>query len=67
MAEQRGCAWISGPRDTTVQMSAAKWWLAISRNMFIKSQRGHASRMRPPVSCHLTPTFSRPLAEDRHS
>ena len=61
MSDKRGCGWMAGPRDTSVQLSAAKWWFAISRDMFTKTQRNQVGRVRPTVSCHMTPTFRRPL------
>ena len=62
---KRGCLWMSGPQDGVVHMPARKWWFAISRDMFAKSQRSQMRLHRPPVACHMTPTFSRPLAEHK--
>jgi hypothetical protein len=67
MGDGRSCAWMSGPGDLTSEVSAAKWWLAVSRNMFIKTQRAQMRLRRPPVSCHLVPTFSRPLQTERRA
>lgn len=63
MARQRSCAWMSGPSDATVEVPAAKWWFAISRDVFAKSYRRQRVHYRPPVGCHRTPTFVSPLAK----
>jgi hypothetical protein len=55
---------MSGPRDSEVHLPAAKWWFAISRDMFTKTQRNQTRMHRPPVSCNWTPRFSRPLEPD---
>lgn len=54
---------MSGPRDASLKLSAAKWWLAISRDVLSKEYRKHMCRNRPPVSCRRTPTFSSPIAD----
>jgi hypothetical protein len=57
---ERNCSWMSGPRDATSVITPAKWWLAISRDLFAKDlARGR--RSRPPVTCTRTPTFISPL------
>jgi hypothetical protein len=61
MDGERGCAWMSGPRDAGLRMPAAKWWLAISRDLLGKEYR-RRSRLRPPAICHRTPTFLSPLS-----
>lgn len=63
MTRQRSCAWLAGPRDAGVDISAAKWWLAISRDVFAKSHRNQPGALRLPVACHLTPRFDSPLAK----
>ena len=60
--DERTCAWMSGPKDAAVSLSAVKWWLAISRDVLAKDYRRQTCRNRPPVSCHRTPTFSSPLS-----
>ena len=61
--DERSCAWMSGPRGTEIQVSAAKWWLAISRDVLSKEYRRHTQKVRTPVTCTLTPKFSSPLSE----
>jgi hypothetical protein len=63
MTRQRSCAWLTGPREAEVKISAAKWWLAISRDVFTKSYRHQTASRRLPVACHLTPRFDSPLAK----
>jgi hypothetical protein len=60
MNGERNCAWMSGPKDATLTLPAAKWWLAISRGMLAKDYR-RQTKHRPPVRCHMTPTFTSPL------
>jgi hypothetical protein len=63
MTRQRSCAWLTGPQDAEVNISAAKWWLAISRDVFAKTYRSQTATCRLPVACHLTPRFDSPLAK----
>lgn len=63
MAGRRSCEWMSGPRDASIQVPAAKWWFAISRDMLAKSYRSQRVAYRPAVACHRTPTFISPLAK----
>jgi hypothetical protein len=63
MASRRNCAWISGPENTSIKLPAAKWWLAISRDVFAADYRRRTSTSRPSVKCHRTPTFCSPLDE----
>jgi hypothetical protein len=63
MNRQRSCAWLKGPQDAELHISAAKWWLAISRDVFAKSYRSESALRRLPVACHLTPRFDSPLAK----
>ncbi|HEU4480787.1 MAG TPA: hypothetical protein VFS18_02795 [Actinomycetota bacterium] len=60
---QRSCGWMSGPRDAEATISSAKWWFAISRDVFAKSYRRQRSSFRGPVACHRTPTFCSPLTK----
>jgi hypothetical protein len=60
MNAERTCAWMSGPKDTALTLPAAKWWLAISRDVLAKDYRRQC-RHRPPVTCRITPTFCSPL------
>ena len=62
MDRQRSCAWLRGPQ-ADVAISPAKWWLAISRDVFAKSYRSQRASHRLPVACHLTPRFDSPLAK----
>ena len=57
MDKSRHCPFMSGPSDPQVTVSPVKWWLAISRDVFVKDFRGRV-RSRPPVTCRRTPTFS---------
>ena len=63
METQRSCAWLTGPQDAEVTISAAKWWLAISRDVFAKTYRSQSAAQRVPAACHLTPRFDSPLAK----
>jgi hypothetical protein len=63
MRRQRSCAWLAGPKHAELTISAAKWWLAISRDVFAKSHRSQSAVHRLPVACHLTPRFDSPLAK----
>jgi len=58
----RSCGWMSGPKDATLKVPAAKWWLAISRDVLAKDYRRQMMTLRPAVTCHRTPTFVSPLA-----
>ena len=59
---ERSCGWMSGPKDASVKVAAAQWWLAISRDTLAKEFRSQRSTLRPAVTCHLTPTFVSPLS-----
>lgn len=59
---QRSCAWMSGPKDPTVTVSAAKWWYAISRDVFSKMHRNQQPPHRAISRCQRTPKFVSPLA-----
>ena len=61
MEEHRSCAWMSGPADATVKVSPAKWWFAISRDLFAKSYRSQRLAERTPSICNRTPKFVSPL------
>ena len=61
MEDHRSCAWMSGPADATVKVSPAKWWFAISRDLFVKSYRSQRVAHRTPVHCHRTPKVVSPL------
>jgi hypothetical protein len=63
MTNERNCGFLTGPANTSLKVSPAKWWLAISRDVLAKSYRRHVCRNRPPVSCHRTPTFSSPISD----
>ncbi len=59
----RSCRWLSGPRDASAAITAAKWWLAISRGVLVNDLRRRTMpSRRAPVRCDWTPTFSSPLA-----
>jgi hypothetical protein len=58
---KRNCPWMSGPAGTEVKISAAKWWLAISRDVLAKDFRRQMWSGRPPVACQRTPKFVSPL------
>ena len=63
MMSDRSCAWMSGPRDAALKVSAAKWWLAISHDILVKGARKQKLAMvRTPAVCHRTPTFSSPIS-----
>jgi hypothetical protein len=53
---------MSGPKDASLKVPAAKWWLAISRDVLAKDYRRQTLHLRPAVTCHRTPTFVSPLA-----
>jgi hypothetical protein len=61
MRRQTPCNWMSGPKDAALKVSAAKWWLAISRDALVKDIRRQSSLDRSPVRCRRTPTFSSPI------
>jgi hypothetical protein len=63
METERSCAWLTGPQDAEIAISPAKWWLAISRDVFAKTYRSQRATRRLPVACHLTPRFDSPLAK----
>jgi hypothetical protein len=54
---------MSGPSSADVKISAAKWWLAISRDILAKDYRRRMWSGRPPVSCPCTPKFASPLVK----
>ncbi len=54
---------MSGPKDASLKVSAAKWWLAVSRDVLAKNYRRQMSVRRPPVTCTMTPKFSSPLTQ----
>jgi hypothetical protein len=57
---------MNGPRDQAeLDIPAARWWIAISRDVLGKAYRRQMSRGRPPVACHRTPTFVSPLGSKR--
>ena len=60
---ERNCHWMSGPADVDVKLSAAKWWLAISRDILAKDYRRQMWKGRPPVTCQLTPKFVSPISK----
>jgi hypothetical protein len=62
--EEKRCAWMSGPKDSSADVPAARWWLAISRNKLVDDY-SRAGRERPPATCHLTPAFISPLTTHR--
>ncbi|MEA2453336.1 MAG: hypothetical protein QOG04_2046 [Actinomycetota bacterium] len=60
---ERSCGWMSGPKDASVKVSAAKWWLAISRDTLAKEYRRQTMSLRPAATCYRTPTFVSPLSD----
>ena len=66
MEDKRSCVWMRGPEDTALQVSAAKWWLAITRDVMANEYRRMAAKHRPPVTCDMTPKFVSPLEHQRH-
>jgi hypothetical protein len=66
MEDKRSCVWMQGPRETTLQVSAAKWWLAITRDVMANEYRRMAAKHRPPVTCDMTPKFVSPLEHQKH-
>ncbi|MDQ3986144.1 MAG: hypothetical protein M3280_06555 [Actinomycetota bacterium] len=56
---------MSGPSDAKLRLTAARWWLAISRNVIVKAYPQHARGVRAPVTCPRTPTFISPLGQRR--
>lgn len=54
---------MNGPKDASLQVSAAKWWIAISRDVLSKDYRRQMYALRPAVTCHRTPTFVSPLSD----
>ena len=61
--EDRSCGWMSGPKDASVKVPAASWWLAISRDALAKDYRRQQLRHRPAVTCQRTPQFVSPLGD----
>lgn len=61
MDRERHCAWMSGPKDASISLPAAKWWLAVSRDVLGQEYRRQNCKIRPAVTCHRTPTFLSPL------
>ena len=66
MEDKRSCVWMQGPRDAAVHVSAAKWWLAITRDVMANEYRRMAAKHRPPVTCDMTPKFVSPLEHQKH-
>ena len=52
---------MRGPRDADLKVSAAKWWLAITRDVMANEYRRIAAKNRPAVSCYRTPAFVSPI------
>ena len=66
MNGERSCHWMSGPgEEMEIEISAARWWIAISRDVLGKAYRRQMSRGRPTVKCQRTPTFISPLGAKR--
>lgn len=63
--DERTCEWMAGPHIDAGRISAAKWWLAISRDQLSKEFMRQRSHHRGPVSCHRTPTFVSPLGRSQ--
>ena len=61
MDGERSCAWMSGPKDDPHRISAARWWLAISRDVMENEYRKMMGNQRPTVVCKRVPTFTSPL------
>lgn len=66
MEDKRSCVWMQGPRDSGLHVSAAKWWLAITRDVMANEYRRMAAKHRPPVTCDMTPKFISPLEHEKH-
>ncbi|HVF52881.1 MAG TPA: hypothetical protein VNC78_04655 [Actinomycetota bacterium] len=64
MDDGRTCAWMSGPDDSSLSMSGARWWLAISRDLLATSSRQQRTPVRAPAVCDRTPMFASPLRAD---
>ncbi len=65
MNNQRSCVWMRGPRDADLKVSAAKWWLAITRDVMANEYRRIAAKDRPPVTCDRTPAFVSPIERQK--
>ncbi|MDQ3955228.1 MAG: hypothetical protein M3285_06740 [Actinomycetota bacterium] len=65
MDRHRSCNWMSGPADTELSLSAARWWIALSRDVIGKAYRRQSGGVRTPVKCQRTPTFVSPLGAKR--
>ena len=65
MDGERSCAWMSRPKYDSHSIPAARWWLAISRDVMENEYRKMMGDHRPPVSCRRTPTFTSPLPTRR--
>lgn len=61
MEDRRACVWMRGPRDADLKVSAAKWWLAITRDVMANEYRRMTAKDRPPVTCDRTPAFISPI------
>jgi hypothetical protein len=66
MEDKRSCVWMQGPKEAALQVSAAKWWLAITRDVMANEYRRMAAKHRPPVTCDMTPKFVSPLEHQKH-
>lgn len=54
---------MNGPKNASLHVAAAKWWLAISRDVLAKDYRRQMYALRPAVTCQRTPTFVSPLSD----
>jgi hypothetical protein len=63
--KRSNCRWMSGPAAAGVNIPAARWWLAVSRDWVGKEYRRQMCKGRPPVTCQHTPKFVSPLGARR--
>ena len=61
MNTSRSCGWLAGPKDSSVRVSSAKWWLAVSRDVMANEYRKMTCKDRPATGCHRVPRFMSPL------
>jgi hypothetical protein len=56
---------MSRPKDDSHRIPAARWWLAISRDVMEIEYRKMMPKHRPIVTCHRAPSFTSPLPTKR--
>lgn len=65
MSQQTVCGWMSGPKDSAIDVPVAKWWLALSRGLLASGIRRQHALFRAPATCNELPSFASPLHKQR--